>query len=137
MTQTIDYALPRARRYSKALAWCASILVFYPLLPAALLYGEWLLAWFLLGHRPRHVVADEAGTIDGIRWLHTLASFALALSFPGAAAALLLNVLHAGLHRPKLVSVLARFAALLVLWLGLYALLRSDPGDVYTWWGID
>jgi hypothetical protein len=136
MAAMLNYAQPAPRQYSKTLARCASVLLFYPLIPVGLLYGEWLLTWWILGHAPRHAL-DEAGTIRGSAWVHPLTLFALALSWPAAVAALVLNVVHFAVNRPPSLPVFARVAVLVVLWLGLYALIRFDPGDVHTWWVID
>ena len=69
--------------------------------------------------------------------MHPLTLFALALSWPAAVAALALNVFHVVVNRPRVTAILARFTAILLLWLGLYVLLKSDPSDVYSWWVID
>src|SRR4051812_45653086 len=121
MTATLDYAQPAPRRHSKALARCALLSLFYPLVPVACLYGEWLLTWWILVHAPRYAL-DEAGTIRGSAWLHPLTLFALVLSWPAAVAAIVLNVVHFAVNRPALAPILARVAIMVVLWLGLYAL---------------
>jgi len=104
--------------------------------PVALLYGEWLLTALVLGHRPVPGV-DEAGTIRGTGWVHGLTFFALVLSWPAPIVALVLNAAHVAINRPTLFRILVRVAAVVLLSLGLYVLLRSDPGDIYVWWTLD
>jgi hypothetical protein len=135
MTAPLDYAQPTPH-HSRPLARRASASLCFPLVPLALLYGEWLLTWAILGHRPVPGV-DEAGTIAGAGWIHGLTLFALVLSWPAPIVALVLNAAHVAVNRPTLLLILARVAAIVLSCLGLYALVRCDPGDIYVWWTLD
>lgn len=136
MPGTLEYAPTTAPPYAKWLDVCALAFLCYPVLPIGSLYGEWLLTWGVLGHVPRHVV-DEAGSITGSAWMHDITLMSLFFSWPAGLVALVLNVMHLAINRPTLWRSIARIVAMVLLWLAFYALLRFDPGDIYTWWMID
>jgi hypothetical protein len=99
----------------------------------AALYGEWLLAWLVLGHPPRPSLDDPKG-VPGSSWMHVVTALALLGMVPAAAAALALNVAHLLTARPSAVRGVARLVALFGLWLAVFALLRWDPWRVVYWW---
>jgi hypothetical protein len=133
MTETLNYAPLRPRRYSKPLAFFAAATFLYPLLVISALYGEWLLAWFALGHPPQPSLNDPK-SIDGSSWMHGITGFALLGIFPVALLALALNVAHIALNRPSAARGAARIVGLVVLWLAILGLLRWDPLQVIYWW---
>ena len=51
------------------LALVANTALIYPLIALATLYAEWLLAWYVLGHRPRPSL-DDPKFIVGSNWMH-------------------------------------------------------------------
>jgi len=108
--------------------------LFLPLLVAAPLYGEWLLATWSLGHPPRPSL-DDPKDIVGSNWMHGITALAILGALPAACAALALNVLEACFNRssgPR--AVVARMSVVIISWLALLALLRWDPGAVVYWW---
>jgi hypothetical protein len=133
MSRTLHYAPPAHRPPSWTLALFANLTVAYPLLLAALLYGEWLLATYMLGHTPEPSV-DDPKDIIGSSWMHLFTGLALLGLAPAGILALIMNALHVGYHRVYDLRLAARVAGLLVIWFGLFALLRYDPGSVVVWW---
>jgi H+/Cl- antiporter ClcA len=122
-----DYSMPRW------LPLLAHVSLLYPLLPAILLYGEWLLARYMLGHIPRPS-ADDPKFIDGSSWMHPLVSLAFVGLIPGFFVALLLNLVYLADDKTGWRRRMLRIAAFLILWAGLVVLLVSDPGRVVYWW---
>jgi hypothetical protein len=120
-------------RAPRLLNVAALVALAYPLVFVALLYGEWLLAWFVLGHPP-HASLDDPGDIAMSADVHLATGLAL-LGIPWAAcAALALNLTHVVFARPPVPRVRRRFALLAFLWVGLVVVLIWDPGDVLYWW---
>lgn len=105
----------------------------YPLLFLALLYGQWLLSWLVLGHPPRPSLDDPAD-IAGARWLYPITALVLT-AFPVAAGAVLvLNALELRKGGFQWRRLLIRTALIACAWAGTVALLRWDPGLVMYWW---
>jgi hypothetical protein len=80
MSQPLDYAAPPEYRPSRALARAANVTAALPLMILALLYGHWLLAWAMLGHRPQPSLNDP-WRINGLGLLQLIVALLL-LSFP-------------------------------------------------------
>ena len=133
MTRPIDYASPDARRPSRLLALFAHVTLIYPLLLLGCLYGQWLLSWLVLGHRPQPSL-DDPKFIDGASWMHGITLFALMGFIPVGCVAAVFNVLYVVNRRLSLRRVFARIVALAMLWVGTIFLLRWDPGLVVYWW---
>jgi hypothetical protein len=133
MSRPLEYALPAARPPSRPLALFADVSAAYPLLLIACLYGEWLLAWYMLGHAPEPWV-DDPKDIVGSSWMNFLTGLAILGLGPAFILALVMNALHVGYHRLFGLRLAVRVAAIFLLWVGLYALLRGDPGSVVKWW---
>jgi hypothetical protein len=134
MERTLDYARPAERRpRSDGLARLATATLFLPLLVAATLYGEWLLAWASLGHRPVPSL-DDPKYIDSSTWLHTVTGLMLVSAMPMAFVGLALNLTHGIVNRLPWPRFVLRIVVPLVLWGTLFAVLRADPGDVVYWW---
>src|SRR5688500_7328529 len=117
MTRALDYARPPARRPSSVLALFAHATAAYPLFLIASLYGEWLVAWCVLGE------LDEPNSIRGRGWMHVLTFFAMSGFVPVGCLA---SVLNAGyLIRVSASSghMVLRLIGLLALWRGTLALL--------------
>jgi hypothetical protein len=117
----------------RPLGLAASAALLYPVVVVAALYGEWLLAWHVLGHPPRPSLDDPKG-IPGSSWMHAVTALAVLGTLPAAFAALALNATHLVMARPSAVRGVARLVALSGLWLALFALLRWDPWQVGYWW---
>ena len=131
--QPLQYAAPDCRSPSKALALFANLSIAYPLVTVAFLYGEWLLASYMLGHAPGPSV-DDPKDIIGSSWMHLPTGLAVFGLMPAGILTLLLNAIHVAYHHIVGARLGVRVAALIVLWPGLFALLRWDPGSVVNWW---
>jgi hypothetical protein len=105
----------------------------YPLLLLASLYGQWLLSWVVLGHRPQPSM-DDPKYIDGASWMGYITTIAFIGLIPAGIMALVLNVVHIAYHRLSAMGVLRRALLLFMLWGGAILLLRWDPGLVVYWW---
>ena len=133
MTQALDHERSLNRSPSRWLAFFAHATAAYPLLLLGSLYGEWLLSWWVLGHRPRPSL-DDPKSIDATIWMHIVTYLALRGFAPAGCVAVVLNTLYAINHRVRGSRLLVRVAVIAALWLGTFALLRWDPGLVLFWW---
>lgn len=133
MTGTLDYAHPTARRPNKALSRVAFLSLFLPPLVLALLYGEWILATWSLGHVPRPYL-DDPKDIAGSNWMHIVTALAIVGAMPAALLAFVLNVVEIGINRPTVTRGASRIIVVIVSWVALFALFRWDPGAVLYWW---
>ena len=133
MTQALDYERPTHRPPSRVLGFFANVTAAYPVLLLGALYGQWLLSWWVLGHRPQPSL-DDPKYIDGANWMHVVTYFALLGFVPAGCGALALNTLYLVGHRLRGHRLLMRIAVVGALWLGTFLLLRWDPGLVLYWW---
>lgn len=122
-----------SRESSRTLHRFAIVCLLWPLLVVVLLYGEWLLATWSLGHVPRPS-ADDPKNIAGSNWMHLFTLIAIVGAVPAALLALVLSVIEIWIKRPGMVRVLDLIAALLVSWAVLVLLVKWDPGRVLYWW---
>ena len=72
MTQPLDYARPPTQTPPRLLKHLANGLIAYPLLPILSLYAQWLLSWYMLGHRQIPRAAGRAGLLP---WLSSVDPF--------------------------------------------------------------
>jgi hypothetical protein len=133
MTQSLDYEQPTHRPPSRVLRFFAHATAAYPVILLGALYGQWLLSWWMLGHRPQPSL-DDPKYIDGANWMHIVTCFALLGFLPAACAAVTLNALYVVGHRLRGFRLFVRIAVVSTLWLGTFLLLRWDPGFVLYWW---
>lgn len=133
MMQALDYAPPVVRPPSRMLAICTYVSLAYPLFLVGSLYGEWFLAWHILGHEPRCSM-DDPKFINGSSWMHPITGIAIMGLAPAAVGALVLNTLYVINRRPRGRQLLVHILCLSALWLGMIALLRFDPHPVLEWW---
>lgn len=133
MSQALDYARPIKRPPSRWLAFCAHLAAAYPLLVLGSLYSQWLLSWWVLGRRPQPSL-DDPKYIDGASWMHLITYFALMGFVPAGCGAAALNSLYVVNHRLRGYRLVMLIAILVTLWLGMFILLRWDPGLVLYWW---
>jgi ACR3 family arsenite efflux pump ArsB len=104
-----------------------------PLLFIGLVYGEWLLSWWLLGRRPE-VSTDDPQGIIGAGWIYPIAMLMLLGMAPCSAAVLIFNGAHIYISKLSAVRSAIRLLTILVVWLGVYLWLQNDPGHVMEWW---
>jgi hypothetical protein len=128
MTQGLDYERPTHRPPSRVLGFVANAVAAYPLVLLGAVYGQWLVSWWVLGHRPQPAL-NEAKYIFN-QTLYVVTCSALLGFVPAGLAALALNTLYVVGHRLRGPRLLARVAVVAALWLGTYLLLRWDPGRV-------
>ncbi len=133
MTQALDYERPRHRPPSRLLGRAATCTAAYPLLMLNLLYGQWLLSWWVLGHRPRPSL-DDPKNVFGVNWLHIITAAALVGFVPAGCGALVLNTLYVVGRRLGLLCLLVRLTVVVAIWSGSFLLLDRDPGRVLYWW---
>jgi hypothetical protein len=133
VTDTLDDAHPEFRRPSKALRRLAFVSLFLPLVVVGSLYGEWLLAWWSLGHAPRPSL-DDPKDIAGSSWMYGITGVALVGAVHMALAALALHVADIAVNRPSISRSVVRIAVVVASWVALFALLWWDPGRVGSWW---
>jgi hypothetical protein len=133
MTKAHGHAHPPIRGSTHMLRCFAIGSLFWPVLVIALLYGEWLLATWSLGHIPRPSIDDPKG-VAGSSWMHILTLIAIFGAVPAAALALVLNATVISICRLTVLRGLLRIAAVMLSWAVLWALFRLDPGAVLFWW---
>jgi hypothetical protein len=133
MTQALDYERPTHRPPTRVFGFLSNATAAYPLLLVSALYGQWLLSWWVLGHRPQPSL-DDPKYIVGANWMHGVTGCALLGFLPAGFAALALNTLYAAGHRLRGIRLVARIVLVVSLWLGTFLLLRWDPGLVLYWW---
>ena len=105
----------------------------FPLVFLALLYGEWLLAWFVLGHAPRPSI-DDPKDIPFASSAHVVTLIALVGLLPIGLGAICWNIWFVVAARYSPPRLLGRMAAVVALFGGTIMLLRLDPGRVVYWW---
>lgn len=132
MAEILDYSRPDSKPGSKLLSVSANATLLYPLFVGIVLYGEWFVAWLVLGHPPRPSL-DDPKDIVGSSLIHNITLLALAGMLPVALAALVLNVMVA-IKRLSIGRSAMRLVVLITLWLAMFTLLRWDPGQVVYWW---
>src|SRR5690349_552376 len=133
MSEPLDYARPTPRQSSRVLAAFADLTLVYPLILVGSLYGEWFLAWYMLGHEPQPSL-DDPKDISGSSWMHPIAGIVIMGFMPAACGALVLNTLYVIDRRLRGRRLAIRIACLSALWLGMIALIRFDPHPVLKWW---
>lgn len=111
----------------------AKVVFLYPLLALTVIYGEWLIAWMVLGHAPRPSLDDPKNVaVSGL--LHLVSGVLIMGLVPGACAALLLMPLDIAVHRRRAVAAFQRTLVLFAPWVVVLTLLRWDPWKVMYWW---
>lgn len=133
MKDTLDGVHPPVFRSAKTFRRVAFVSLIWPALVAVLLYGEWLLATWSLGHTPRPSL-DDPMDVAGSRWMHVITTLAILGAVPAALLALVLNTIAMELHQPTVLRGLLRLAAVMMSWAVLAALVHWDPGAVLLWW---
>ena len=112
---------------------CAWLATCYPLALLASLYGQWLLSWALLGHRPRPSL-DDPKSIDGALPLRLLTEILMLGFLPMLPVAGVLQVFTPIWHQSGWPRYAGGVAAVLLAWVGTVLWLLADPGRVLYWW---
>ncbi len=118
---------------SRRLRIAANASLVYPVIFLAVLHGQWLLSWAVLGHMPR-VSIDDPQDIDGASWMQSVTLVAMCGVLPVAACALVLNVWHVADARRGWAAMLGRVVALAAFLFAAFACMRWDPWRVAEWW---
>jgi hypothetical protein len=121
------------RESSRALRRLAIASLLWPALVVVLLYGEWLLATWSLGHLPRPSM-DDPKNIAVSNWIHFFTLAAILGAVPAALLAPVLSAIEIFVNRPTIARGLIRLAAVIVSWAVLVLLVKWDPGRVLYWW---
>ena len=111
----------------------ADAILLYPVLVVLFLYGEWLLAWSVLGHPPLPSLNDPK-SVPGTSWLHTLTGLVLLGGYFALSASVVFYPIVGVLPKPSPRRIVLRALAVVACWGALFALLRWDPGRVLEWW---
>ena len=134
MARALDYERPINRAPpSRVLRFLAYVTAAYPLFILASLYGQWLLSWWILGHRPVPSL-DDPKSIDGASWMHLITYLALGGFVPAGCGARVFNTFYAINRRLWRFRLVRHIAVIGALWLGTFLSLRWDPGHVLYWW---
>lgn len=121
---------PRSQRIVRRLA---DLTLWYPLALCSALYGQWLASWLVLGHRPVSSL-DDPKYIPYAHYLGYLTGLLLLGFVAVACASAILHVIDAASTRRPLREHTRRAFRFLLAWVGAFAWLRWDPGDVLYWW---
>lgn len=133
MTPSSDVPPRASARLSRWLVFSSNLSLVYPLLLLALLYGQWLLSWAVLGHLPQPSI-DDPKFIDGASWMHNLTGLVFWGLVPMVCIGMGLNALYIVKGRLRILFALRRGLLFVVLWFGTFLLLRLDPGSIFYWW---
>jgi hypothetical protein len=128
-----DQLRPSTRESSRTLRRMAIASLLWPALVVVLLYGEWLLATWSLGHLPRPS-ADDPKNIAGSNLVHFFTLAAILGAIPAALLAPVLSAIEIFVNRPTIARALVRVVAVIASWAVLAMLFKWDPGRVLYWW---
>lgn len=112
------------------IAWALTAL---PLVTAALLYGEWLLSWAVLGHVPRPSL-DDPKDVAFAHWLMWPVALGIVGHLPAALGAIAIHLSVALEQRRGALDTIARVLAVVGISGGFVLWMRWDPGAVVYWW---
>jgi len=118
---------------SRGFAIAATVAMWLPLVPPACLYGQWIISWVVLGHRPLPSI-DDPKFIDGDSWMHLVTGVSFIGFAPALLAAIVLNVWYVASSRLDSGPVARRMLALSAVTGGTIAWLVWDPFRVAYWW---
>jgi hypothetical protein len=124
---------PSGRR-SRLLAILAHATLAYPLIVLGLLYGQWLVAWIALGHKPSLWGNDDPKFITVSSWMHPVTAIALLAMLPLGFTAIVSNIVYILKYRLSSCQATIRLHVLLGLWLGTLVSLFQDPHGIVQWW---
>lgn len=133
MTEAPDYADHPPSSQPGAVTIGAYLVAAYPVFFLAALYGEWFVAWSVLGHEPRPSI-DDPKFIRGIGWADVAVTMGFLGLLPSGCAALVLTLSIAmdKDERGRRLAVLIGW--LLACWAGTMLWLCWDPHRVAEWW---
>jgi hypothetical protein len=120
-------------RRRRLIHFLADATVIYPCLTICLLYIEWLLSWYMLGHRPEWS-NDDPTLIPGASWMYPINGFAIMGLLPWLIAAIALNLAHIIRNRPSAPQACIRVCTLVSIWLGCLVWIMRDPHGIIEWW---
>ena len=87
----------------------------------------------MLGHQPQPSLNDPKD-IAGSSWLHPVVGLGIMGFLPAAFGAVIFNTFYVLERRLRGRRLTVRVFALLVIWLGTFALIRFDSQPVMEWW---
>lgn len=111
----------------------ADAILLYPVLVVLFLYGEWLLAWSVLGHPPVPSWNDPK-FIVGSSWMHGVTSLVLFGALPALSVSVVFYPIVGMFPRASPRRLAVRVLTVAASWGALFVLLRWDPGRVLEWW---
>jgi hypothetical protein len=117
----------------RLLRFLADATLLYPVMVLGSLYGQWLLSWYILGHKPIYMT-DDPKYISGANWMYWVTAIALSGIMPITCAALACNTAHVCRHRSSAAQVSIRVFTFVGLWLGLLVTIVRDPHGIMAWW---
>jgi hypothetical protein len=110
----------------------AHLTLIYPLITLGALYGEWMLAWLVLGHRPVPWMNDPKDILGGFAHLLTMIVFLGAL--PAALGGAVVNLIWVVDYKGAPIIGVTRLLLFWTLWLALLVILKWDPLTIGKWW---
>ncbi|HJQ81211.1 MAG TPA: hypothetical protein VJ828_14720 [Lacipirellulaceae bacterium] len=128
----VSLALFEKRRL-RLLRFLADVSLLYPCIVVFLLYSQWILSWYMLGHRPEWST-DDPKYINGASWMHLINLIVLVGILPIIFGAVAFNVMHILRNRTSAAQASIRIATLVSLWLGLLIWMNRDPHGIIEWW---
>jgi hypothetical protein len=111
----------------------ADATLIYPLIAVGMLYVQWILSWYMLGHKPIPLT-DDPKYINGASWMHLITTVALLGVIPAGFSALAFNIAHICRQRSSAAQVSIRLCTLAGLWLGMFVTLARDSDSIMEWW---
>jgi hypothetical protein len=111
----------------------ANVTLAYPFLAAGLLYGCWLHAWQILGHKPVAWIDDPAETLGYGLYLPGL-WLAIVGMLPAFITSAISNIAYVLKGRPSAVQAGIRAFTAVGIWLWFWNWVYRDPNEVFKWW---
>ncbi len=123
----------RVAPYLRVAGWLTAFCWGYPLLFSVVFYGNWLIAWAVLGHRPVLYIDDPASISVANNVFNYLCIAAIVLLPVVLFAGLFLSTLYAILRKWSIPLIVSQCIGYIWWWMLAIALLRGDPIGVMAW----
>ena len=131
---TIYVAVSTPSNRRRGLRYMANFTLAYPIVVVGLLYADWFLSWYNIGHKPSIWGDDDPYYDCGTKWLYVTTYFALVGILPVGCLSVISNIAHVFCNRLSAAQASIRLFTLSSLWLGMICWFMSDGHQIMVWW---